>query len=258
MTEKTQTPVALVTGGSRGIGASVVETLARGGHHVVINCRAGTDLAHALQARLEADGLSAEVQVADVSDRAAVDAMFASILERHGRLDVLVNNAGIAQDHLVATMPAGAWRSVMDVNFGGAFNCTQAAIATFARQRSGRIVNVSSIMSEHGWIGQANYAASKAALNALTRVCAVELARFGVTTNAVLAGMVPTELVAGLMAKNEGRGVSQQVPSRRFAQAAEVADAVAFLASASSGYVNGALLTVDGGMSAQLGQGAAL
>lgn len=258
MTDTSSAPVALVTGGARGIGAAVSETLARRGYHVHINYRTSADAATGLRERLAREGLSVDIIGADVSDRDSVDTMFAEVSERTGRLDVLVNNAGVADDHLVATMPEAAWRTVMDVNFGGAFNCTQAAIKPFARRRFGRIVNISSIMSEHGWVGQANYAASKAALNALTRVCAVELARFGITTNAVLAGMVPTELVAGLLAKDEGKGVSRQVPSRRFGHPEEVGQAVAYLASESSGYVNGAFLALDGGMSAQLGQGAPL
>lgn len=251
-------PVALVTGGSRGIGAGIARRLAGDGYEVVVNYRSSQQEAEQVAKQIEADGGTCHLARADVSSESEVAAMVTDLLATTGRLDVLVNNAGVAADHLVATMPTQAWRDVMDVNFGGAFNCTQAVVKPFAARRFGRIVNISSIMSEGGWVGQANYAASKAALNALTRVCAVELARFGITTNAVLAGMVPTDLVKGLLAKNEGRGISRQVPTRRFGEPDEVGGAVSFLARPDSSYVNGALLTLDGGMSAQLGQGAPL
>lgn len=248
-------PVALVTGASRGIGAGIARRFAADGYVVVLNYRSSVADAEQVAKEIRAGEGTCHLVAADVADPDAVDAMMAEVLDLTGRLDVLVNNAGIAVDHLVASMPPQAWRDVMDVNVGGAFHCTRAAVKPFAARRFGRIVNISSIMGEHGWVGQANYAASKAALNALTKVCAVELARFGVTTNAVLAGMVPTDLVRGLLAKDGGRGVSRQVPTRRFGEAQEVAAAVAFLAREDSAYVNGALLTVDGGMSAQLGQG---
>lgn len=251
-------PVALVTGASRGIGAAIARRLADEGYRIALNYRSSASAAEIVAKEIEAAGGTVDLFCADVADADAVAQMFTAIVEQAGRLDVLVNNAGVADDHLLASMPAQAWRGVMDVNFGGAFNCTQAAFNVFARRRFGRIVNISSIMSENGWVGQANYAASKAALNALTRVSAVEFARFGITCNAVLAGMVPTELVEGLLAKDEGKGVKRQVPLKRFGTAEEIADAVAFLAKPESGYISGAMLTLDGGMSAQLGQGVPL
>lgn len=251
-------PVALVTGGGRGIGAAISTELARSGYRVHVNFRSSHQEATALVAELRQLGLECEEVCADVADRGAVEQMVEDIVARTGRIDVLVNNAGIARDHLVASMPEDAWRSVMDVNLGGTLNCTQAVARHLMRRRFGRIINISSVMAERGWVGQAGYAASKAAVNAFTRTCAIEFARFGITTNAVLAGMVPTDIVAGLMRKDGGLGVSRQVPLRRFGQADEVARLVRFLAEPGSEYVNGALLTVDGGISAQLGQGVPL
>jgi 3-oxoacyl-[acyl-carrier protein] reductase len=143
----------------------------------------------------------------------------------------------------------------MRVNFGGTFNCTKAALTVFMREREGVIVNVSSVMGERGWTGESNYAASKGAVNAFTRCCAVELARFGIRVNAVLPGFAPTEMVAGLMAKDGGKGITKQIPLKEFATVQEVAGVVVFLATPDAGHMTGSLVTVDGGVSTQVGVG---
>jgi 3-oxoacyl-[acyl-carrier protein] reductase len=152
-------------------------------------------------------------------------------------------------------MDPGLWLEVMRVNFGGTFNCTKAALSVFMREREGTIVNISSVMGERGWTGEANYSASKGAVNAFTRCAAVEFARFGIRVNAVLPGFAPTDMVAGLMEKDGGKGISKQIPQKRFGTVEEVARTAVFLAGPDSAHMTGALLTVDGGVSAQVGVG---
>jgi 3-oxoacyl-[acyl-carrier protein] reductase len=176
-------------------------------------------------------------------------------VEALGGLHIVVNNAGIAKDSLIYNMDPGEWLDVMKVNFGGTFNCTKAALQTFMGQREGVIVNISSVMGERGWTGESNYAASKGAINAVTRCCAVELARFGIRANAVLPGFAPTEMVSGLLEKDGGKGIIKQIPLKTFATVEEVASTAVFLAGPDSSHMTGALLTVDGGVSAQVGIG---
>jgi len=182
----------------------------------------------------------------------------AETIEQLGGLDILVNNAGISKDALIYNMDPQDWLDVMRVNFGGVFNCTKAAMGHFMGQREGSIVNISSVMGQRGWMGESNYSASKGAVNAFTRCCAMELVRFGVRVNAVLPGFVPTEMVEGLTGKDGGKGVLKQIPMRAFGEVEDVAQLVVFLASPQSKYVTGALLPVDGGASAVLGTGAPL
>jgi 3-oxoacyl-[acyl-carrier protein] reductase len=144
---------------------------------------------------------------------------------------------------------------VMRVNFGGVFNCTKAALDQFMSQRDGVVVNISSVMGEAGWTGESNYAASKGAVNAFTRCCAVELARFGIRVNALLPGFAPTEMVAGLLERNGGKGILKQIPMKAFPTLEEVARAAVFLSGPDSSYMTGTMLTVDGGVNTQVGVG---
>jgi NAD(P)-dependent dehydrogenase (short-subunit alcohol dehydrogenase family) len=218
---------ALVTGGTRGIGAAVADALRERGWNVATLSRNGGDLQ------------------ADVSDPEAVEAAFVETRERFGPVHVLVNNAGLRRDGLAIRMSAEDWGSVVDTNLSGAFHCTRRALDDMLSARWGRIVNVSSIVAERANPGQANYAASKAGLLALTRTVAREMARKGVTCNAVLPGVIETDMTADL-----AEGLVGAVPAGRVGQPADVAACVAFLCSEEAAYVNGAMLAVDGGLAA--------
>jgi 3-oxoacyl-[acyl-carrier protein] reductase len=247
--------IALVTGGSRGIGRAIAEALAAEGASVAVNYRSGAAQAQEVVEAIAASGGQAVAIGGDVSDYEQAVSVITQTTEQLGGVHILVNNAGIAKDGLIYTMDPGDWLDVMRVNFGGVFNCTKAALSFFMPQRDGVIVNISSVMGERGWTGESNYAASKGAINAFTRCCGVELARFGIRANAVLPGFAPTDLVAGLMAKDGGKGISKQIPQKRFGTVEEVARTAVFLAGPDSSHMTGALLTVDGGVSAQVGVG---
>ncbi len=247
--------VALVTGGSRGIGRSIAEVLAAEGAAVAVNYRSGEAQAAEVVEAITAAGGQATAIGGDVSDYAQAEAVVKETVALLGGIHVLVNNAGISKDALIYNMDPGEWLEVMRVNFGGTFNCTKAVLSSFMSQREGSIVNISSVMGERGWTGESNYAASKGAINAFTRCCAVELARFGIRVNAVLPGFAPTDMVAGLMDKDGGKGIIKQIPMKRFATVEEVARTALFLAGPDSSHMTGALLTVDGGVSAQVGVG---
>lgn len=247
--------VALVTGGSRGIGAAISKTLAAEGAAVAVNYRSGQAQAEEVVSEIEGAGGRAIAVQGDVSEYAAAEESVKRTVDELGGLHIVVNNAGIAKDVLVFNMEPNDWLDVMKINFGGVFNFTKAALPHFMSQREGVIVNVSSVMGERGWTGESNYAASKGAVNAFTRCCAMEVARFGIRVNGVLPGFVTTEMVAGLLEKDGGKGILKQLPLRSFADANDVAQAVLFLASSDSGYMTGSFLTLDGGASAMLGLG---
>jgi 3-oxoacyl-[acyl-carrier protein] reductase len=250
--------VALVTGASRGIGRAISLALAAEGASVAVNYRSGRPEAQELVQQIEAAGGKAVPIQGDVADFGQATETIKQTIDGLGGLDILVNNAGIAKNALIFNMEPSDWVDVMRVNFGGVFNCTKAAMPHFMARGSGVIVNVSSVMGERGWIGESNYAASKGAVNAFTRCCAMELARFGVRVNAVLPGFAPTGLVSELMEKDGGKGIRRQIPMRSFATVDQVAQAVVFLAGSGSSYMTGALMPVDGGASTALGLGAPL
>lgn len=245
---------ALVTGASRGIGRACAIELARRGASVAVNYRSGSREAEEVVDRITGAGGRAITVQADVSVPDDAAEVVATAAEELGGLHILVNNAGIARDRLITSMEPEDWQEVMNVNFGGTFNCTKAAAEIMMRERDGAIVNVSSVMGLGSWIGQANYAASKGAVNAFTRCAALEMARFGVRVNAVLPGFSPTDLVAELVEKS-GKAMRKQIPMRRFADVEEVAQVVAFLAGPGASGITGAMLPVDGGVSMMLGLG---
>src|SRR3954468_9314715 len=250
--------IALVTGASRGLGRGLAEALAAEGAAVAVNYRSGADAANEVVQAIEAGGGRAIAIQGDVSDYDEAERVVKETIDGLGGLHVLVNNAGIAKDKLVLHMDPQDWLDVMKVNFGGVFNCTKASLAHFMSERTGSIINISSVMGQRGWLGESNYSASKGAVNAFTRCCAMELARFGVRVNAVLPGFVPTELVEGLVAKDGGKGILKQLPVRSFGDVADVANLVVFLASDDAKYMTGSLVVVDGGAAAMLGTGAPL
>jgi 3-oxoacyl-[acyl-carrier protein] reductase len=237
---------ALVTGASRGIGAAIARAIAADGWAVGVNYRSDEAGAAAVVEAIEADGGSAVALAADVCDPGAADQLFAALEARYERpVLVLVNNAGISDDDLTPSMRDEAWQSVIDTNLTAAFRLTRRALKPMLRARSGRIVNVASVVGLRANPGQANYAAAKAGLIALTRTAAVEVARRGVTINAVAPGWIDTEMTAGV-----SKDLLAQVPARRAGTPEEVAACVRFLASDQASYVTGAVLTVDGGLAA--------
>jgi NAD(P)-dependent dehydrogenase (short-subunit alcohol dehydrogenase family) len=218
---------ALVTGGTRGIGAAIAERLRSDGWNVVTLARSGGDFP------------------ADVTDPQTVDAAFTEIESRHGRVLVLVNNAGLAADSLAIRMDQQAWESVIATNLTGPFNCTRRALSSMLRERWGRIVNISSIVAEHANPGQSNYVAAKLGLLGFTRTVAREMASRGITVNAITPGLIETEMTAELIETMVG-----SVPAGRAGSAAEVAAAVSFLVSEEAAYINGATLAIDGALGA--------
>jgi 3-oxoacyl-[acyl-carrier protein] reductase len=250
--------VALVTGGSRGIGRGIATALAHEGAAVAVNYRSGKEQAEEVVREIEGAGGKAVAIPGDVAEYADAQKMVEETVSQLGGLHVLVNNAGISKDALIFNMEPSDWLDVMRVNFGGVFNCTKAALPHFMGERDGVIVNISSVMGERGWLGESNYSASKGAVNAFTRCCAMEVARFGIRVNAVLPGFVPTELVEGLVAKDGGKGILKQLPMKAFGEVQDVARIVVFLASEDAKYMTGSLVTVDGGAAAMLGTGAPL
>ena len=238
--------VALVTGGARGIGRAIAERL--GG--------AGADLALfdvVDEAAVTAGELAGKLEVraraykVNVTDSAAVDEAVGKAVADLGRLDVLVNNAGVTRDGLIMRMKDEDWDLVLNINLKGAFLCTRAASRQMLKQRSGRIVNIASVVGLMGNAGQANYSSSKAGLIGLTKSCAKEFASRGVTVNAVAPGYIRTAMTDKLTEEQRGK-MLQLVPLARLGEVADVAAAVAFLASDDAAYVTGQVLVVDGGM----------
>jgi NAD(P)-dependent dehydrogenase (short-subunit alcohol dehydrogenase family) len=255
---KLQDKVALVTGGSRGIGRGICLALAEEGAAVAVNYRGGEQQAQEVVKAIEDGGGKAAAIQGNVAEYEDAQRIVQETVDKLGGLHILINNAGISKDALIYNMEPSDWLDVMKVNFGGVFNCTKAAMPHFMGERAGVIINISSVMGERGWLGESNYSASKGAVNAFTRCCAMELARFGVRVNAVLPGFVPTELVEGLVDKDGGKGILKQLPMKSFGEIEDVSKLVAFLAGPEAKYMTGSLVTVDGGAAAMLGTGAPL
>jgi len=238
--------VALVTGASRGIGRAIALAMSRLGAIVVATDVLAEELGTVV-AEIEQAGGRATAATVNITDPAAVEAAVAMALERYGRLDILVNNAGVTRDNLLARMKREDWQVVIDVNLTGAFNCMQAVMRPMMKQRSGRIISISSVVGQMGNAGQANYAASKAGLIGLSKSLAREMAGRNITVNVVAPGLIDTHMTRALPESVRAEWAAK-VPLGRFGTAEDVASAVCFLASDEAGYVTGQVLAVNGGM----------
>ena len=238
--------LAIVTGGSRGIGAAIAEKLAAEGHDVVINCASSVDKAEAVAEKCRAHGVTAVPMQWDVSDHAACEKALAEIKEKLGVPYILVNNAGITRDGLMVRMKEEQFDDVIRINLKGAYNMLQLCGAMMMRAKKGRIINISSISGMVGNFGQINYCAAKAGLLGMTKTAAKELGPRGITVNAVAPGFIDTDMTANL-SDDLKEGAKKQIALGRFGKPEEIAGVVAFLASDDASFITGQTIVADGG-----------
>ena len=238
--------VALVTGAGRGIGQAIAVMLAQDGVDIVVNDM-DSDSAEQTAEMIHSIGRKTLVSGANIVERSEVETMFDAITNQFGRLDVLVNNAGITRDNLLVKMTEEEWDQVMAVNLKGVFNCTQLAAKMMAEQNSGKIVNVSSASGQMGNIGQVNYATSKAGIIGMTKTLAKELARFNINVNAIAPGFINTPMTAQVPDKVKEM-IKSSIPLNRFGESEDVARAVKFLVSEDSNYITGQVIACNGGL----------
>ncbi|HCT8149741.1 TPA: 3-oxoacyl-[acyl-carrier-protein] reductase [Staphylococcus aureus] len=241
------TKSALVTGASRGIGRSIALQLAEEGYNVAVNYAGSKEKAEAVVEEIKAKGVDSFAIQANVADADEVKAMIKEVVSQFGSLDVLVNNAGITRDNLLMRMKEQEWDDVIDTNLKGVFNCIQKATPQMLRQRSGAIINLSSVVGAVGNPGQANYVATKAGVIGLTKSAARELASRGITVNAVAPGFIVSDMTDALSDELKEQ-VLTQIPLARFGQDTDIANTVAFLASDKAKYITGQTIHVNGGM----------
>jgi len=239
--------VAIVTGGARGIGAAITTALARSGVHVAAGYSANSKAAQGLAEKLVADGGSVSTHQGNVGVVEDCQRVVAEVLEAQGRVDYLINNAGVTVDKTMRKMSVEDWHAVLRVNLSGAFYMTKPVLDHMLERRFGRIVNISSVIGQMGNIGQVNYAASKAGLFGLTQSLARETANKGITVNCVAPGYIETEMVAAI-APEAFEKIVARVPVGRLGQASEIARAVQFLVDDDAGYITGSVISVNGGM----------
>ena len=239
--------IALVTGASRGIGFVVASKLAANGYHLAI-CGTRQETIDKAAAQIRAEhGVEVVAKAVDVSDRAQIQSFVQESAKQFGRLDVLVNNAGITRDNLAMRMKLEDWQAVIDTNLSSVFHAMQAALKPMMRARGGRIINISSVVAEAGNPGQLNYCASKGGVEAMTRSLAREVGSRGITVNAVAPGFIATDMTAELGDDAHAK-LTAQIPLGRLGQPADIAEAVCFLASDGAAYITGQVLHVNGGM----------
>ena len=238
---------ALVTGASRGIGKAIALRLAKEGANIAINFAGNVAAAEEVKAAIEADGGKAILVQADVSDSAAVDAMVKTVVDTFGGIDILVNNAGITRDGLLMRMKEEDWDAVLNTNLKSIFLCTKAVSKLMMKKRSGRIVNMSSVVGVNGNAGQANYSAAKAGAIGFTKSMAKELAGRGITVNAIAPGFIQTDMTA-VLPEAVKESMAKSIPLGRLGAPEEIAGTVLFLVSDCASYITGQVINVDGGM----------
>ena len=239
--------IALVTGGSRGIGRGICVALAKRGVHVAFSYAGNNEAAAETKALIESCGAQALAMQSDVSQADDVKALVDETIKTFGKIDILVNNAGITRDGLLMSMKEEAFDAVIDTNLKGAFHCMKAVCRPMMRQRSGRIINLSSVVGVHGNAGQVNYSASKAGLIGMTKSLAKEVATRGITVNAIAPGFIETDMTDAID-HGAKEALRSTIPMARLGQVEDIAATVVFLASDEAGYITGQVLGVDGGM----------
>ncbi len=249
MPTDTSQKVAIVTGGSRGIGRAVVEHLARKGVDVTFTFVTNEAAAQEVATSLSSEGFTARALLVDARDAAACKTMVEFVIAEHGRVDLLVNNAAVIADKLLAMMAQEDWDKVVNTSLNGLFGTTQPTAKQMMRQRAGRIVNLTSVSGIVGIAGQTNYSAAKAAIIGFTRSLAKELAPLGICVNAVAPGFVDTEMLAGFSPEQRKDAIAR-VPIHRFARADEIANLVGYLALEAPTYLTGQTVVIDGGLTA--------
>ena len=240
--------VALVTGAGRGIGRQIALTLAQNGAAVIVNYNGSKDSAEEVVAAIRQSGGSAEAMQCNVADFASSEEFVRTVLDQYKRVDILVNNAGITRDNLIMRMTEEDYDAVLDTNLKGAFNMIRHLSRSMIRQRSGRIINISSVSGVLGNAGQSNYSASKAGLIGLTKSVAREFASRGISVNAVAPGYIDTDMTRN-MTEEAKKALNSMIPMGRMGSAEDIADLVLFLAGEHSDYITGQVICVDGGMS---------
>ena len=239
--------VALVTGGSRGIGKAIVQALARAGAKVAFTYHSNSTAADALVSELKAEDRDVMAYQADAADKPAADRVVEDVIEKWGGVYALVNNAGIIKDGLLAMMSFEQWQAVINANLNSVFNYSQAVTRPMMSARQGRIISISSVAANFGNSGQANYAASKGGIEGFTRCLANELGRRGITVNAIAPGFITTDMTEAIRNAAEDT-IKKQIPARRLGNPDDIANAVLFFASEGASYCTGNVLTVDGGL----------